>query len=88
MHPLRVSSVQFEHAPGDKEANLARIRYFVAAARKQNVQLIAFPECYITGYFFLRRLTRAACSRNSKGACKSHVISISGRAKQHRRACH
>ncbi len=58
MHPIRVSSVQFEHAPGDKETNLARIRYFVAAARKQNVQLIAFPECCITGYFFLRHLSR------------------------------
>ena len=34
------------------------------------------------------RLIRAACSRDSKGACKGQVISISGRAKPHRWACH
>ena len=58
MQPIRVASVQFEHAPGDKKANLARIKSFVAEAKKEKVQLIAFPECCITGYFFLRHLSR------------------------------
>jgi len=34
------------------------------------------------------RLIRAACSRNSVGACKGKVISIPGRAKPDRWACH
>ena len=58
MQPIRVASVQFEHAPGDKKANLAKIKYFVSEAKKEKVQLIAFPECCITGYFFLRHLSR------------------------------
>ena len=59
MKDIRVASVQFEHAAGDKEANLAKIERFVERAAARQVQLIAFPECCITGYWFLRELTRA-----------------------------
>ncbi len=58
MRNLVVASVQFEHAPGDKAANLAKIRSFVEKAARRDVELIAFPECSITGYWFLRRLSR------------------------------
>ena len=57
MRDIRVAAVQFEHAPGDKRANLDRIRHFVAEAAKQGVEIIAFPECCITGYWFLRHLS-------------------------------
>ncbi len=55
-----VASVQFEHASGDKAANLAKIADFVDRAAGQGVQLIVFPECCITGYWFLHRLSREA----------------------------
>ncbi|OHB73526.1 MAG: acyltransferase [Planctomycetes bacterium RBG_16_55_9] len=58
MKNIRVASVQFEHAAGDKKANLAKIERFVKQAAKQGVELIAFPECCVTGYLFLRKLTR------------------------------
>jgi predicted amidohydrolase len=58
MRDTRVAAVQFEHAAGDKQANLARIRSFVEAAADRNVEIVAFPECCITGYWFLRRLSR------------------------------
>jgi predicted amidohydrolase len=58
MRDLRVAAVQFEHAPGDKQANLERIRHFVAEAAAQGVEIIAFPECCITGYWFLRHLSQ------------------------------
>jgi len=58
MMDIRVASVQFEHAAGDKQANLAKIRAFVEQAASREVQLIAFPECCITGYWFLRDLSR------------------------------
>jgi predicted amidohydrolase len=58
MKNIRVASVQFEHAPGDKEANLAKIRKFVAEAEGKNVEMIAFPECCITGYWHLRHVSR------------------------------
>jgi len=55
---LRVAAVQFQHVPGDKVANLAVIRAFVEHAAEQEVQLICFPECCISGYWHLRHLTR------------------------------
>jgi predicted amidohydrolase len=58
MKRIRTASVQFEHAAGDKRANLAKIEDFVARAAAHGVQLIVFPECCITGYWFLRDLSR------------------------------
>ena len=58
MQCIRVASVQFEHAPSDKPANLAKIRGFAEQAAGQGVNLIAFPECCITGYWHLRHLSR------------------------------
>lgn len=55
---LRIAAVQFQHAPGHKSANLAVIRRFVEQAAAQNVELICFPECCISGYWHLRHLTR------------------------------
>jgi predicted amidohydrolase len=55
---IRVASVQFEHAAGDKDANFRKIRQFAREAAAQRVAILAFPECCITGYWFLRKLTR------------------------------
>lgn len=54
---MRAASVQFEAAAGDKCANLAKVRAFVEQAAAQSVDLVVFPECCITGYWFLRRLS-------------------------------
>ena len=58
MKDTKVASVQFEHAPGDKQANLDKVRRFTAEAAEQGVELLVFPEMCITGYWFLRDLTR------------------------------
>src|SRR5262245_62938881 len=58
MRNIRVAAVQFQHAPGDKNANLATIERFVAAAAAKKVEIIAFPECCISGYWHLRKLSR------------------------------
>ena len=60
MKTMRVASVQFEHAAGDKQANLTKIKRFTKQAAGQGVELIVFPECCITGYLFLRKLSRDA----------------------------
>ena len=60
MNNIRAASVQFNHRPGDKAANLNRIRAFVKDAAAQQVDLIAFPEMCITGYWHVRHLTRDA----------------------------
>jgi predicted amidohydrolase len=54
---LRVASVQFESLPNDKEANFGKMETFVEQAAKQGVRLIVFPECCITGYWFIRNLS-------------------------------
>jgi predicted amidohydrolase len=58
MKNIRVASVQFEHTAGDKRANLGKIKSYVAEAAGQGVELIVFPECCITGYLFMRQLTK------------------------------
>ncbi len=58
MKDLRVAAVQLEHAPGDKDANMAKVRSFTQQAAAQGVELIVFPECCISGYWHLRKLSR------------------------------
>lgn len=58
MNRIRAGAVQFSHAPGDKTFNLERIRYFAHAASTSNVDLLAFPEMCITGYWHVRNLSR------------------------------
>src|SRR3954451_17598016 len=58
MRNIRVAAVQFQHAPGDKAANLATIERFVGEAAAERVEIIAFPECCISGYWHLRKLSR------------------------------
>lgn len=58
MNNIRVAAVQLEHAPGNKRANLDKIVDFVEQAEHQGVEIVTFPECCITGYWFLRHLSR------------------------------
>ncbi len=58
MKNIRVASVQFEHVPSDKKANLDKIENFVRQAAGLGIELIVFPEACITGYLFLRDLSR------------------------------
>jgi len=59
MRNIRVAAVQFQHAPGDKARNLATIERFVQQAAAQHVEIITFPECCISGYWHLRKLSHA-----------------------------
>jgi predicted amidohydrolase len=55
---IRAATVQFTHRPGDKAYNLGVIRQFVADAVAQGVQLVAFPEMCVTGYWHVVGLGR------------------------------
>lgn len=57
---LRAASVQFQHVPGDKEANLATVREWTAQAAAAGAELVIFPEMCLTGYWHLRDLPREA----------------------------
>src|SRR3954470_12159223 len=60
MKNIRAASVQFHHLPGDKTANLGKIKAFVEKAAARAVELIAFPEMCITGYWHVRNLSSEA----------------------------
>lgn len=59
MRRIKAAAVQIEPIAGDKPRNLAKISLFVERASNQGVNLIVFPECCITGYWFLRNRSRA-----------------------------
>jgi predicted amidohydrolase len=85
MKRIRAAAVQFEHADGNKGANLAKIEGFVRHAAAQGVELIVFPECCITGYWFLRDLSRdqlqAVAEPVFEGPSSQALMAL---AKQHR----
>ncbi|HET9777243.1 MAG TPA: nitrilase family protein [Gemmatimonadaceae bacterium] len=58
MRDIRVATVQFQHRPGDKAYNIGRVTHFVAEAAKDGVEIIAFPEMCLTGYWHVRKLPR------------------------------
>jgi predicted amidohydrolase len=60
MRDIRVATVQFQHAPGDKSYNLGRVSHFVAEAARASVEIVAFPEMCLTGYWHVRKLSRDA----------------------------
>ncbi|MFZ4695653.1 MAG: nitrilase family protein [Verrucomicrobiia bacterium] len=57
--PLRVATVQMESLAGDKKANFAKMEVFVRKAARRCAKLLVFPECCITGYWFIRNLSPA-----------------------------
>jgi len=57
MKDVRVAAVQMESAAGDKEGNFRALERLAEQAAKAGAQIVAFPECCLTGYWFLRRLS-------------------------------
>ncbi len=56
---LKGGVVQFNHTPGDKTANLAIVERYAAAAARESVTILAFPEMCLTGYWHARNLDHA-----------------------------
>jgi predicted amidohydrolase len=85
MDPIRAAAVQMESVPLDKAANLDKVERFVAEAARRGVQVIAFPECCITGYWHLRRRTRAELEALAEPALDGpSARRLSGLAREHR----
>jgi predicted amidohydrolase len=59
---LRVASIQLESQPANKQANFEKVERFVASAAAEGAKLVVFPECCLTGYWFIRNLTVAELS--------------------------
>jgi predicted amidohydrolase len=63
MRDVRVASVQLESVPGDKEANFEKVERFTGDAAGRGAAVVVFPECCLTGYWFLRHLTLPELAR-------------------------
>jgi len=75
---LRVAAVQLRSKP-DIHANVARIRQILAECAAQKVQVAAFPECAVSGYFGSYILSLSAeqifaAGREIAAACREHKI--------------
>jgi predicted amidohydrolase len=57
---MRAASVQMESLPGNKESNFAVMDSFAAQAARAGAELVVFPECCVSGYWFIRNLTPEA----------------------------
>jgi predicted amidohydrolase len=81
MRDIRVATVQFQHAPGDKAYNLGRVRHFAMEAARAGAEMIAFPEMCLTGYWHVRKLSREAlralAERVPDGPCTGELLQLS-----------
>jgi predicted amidohydrolase len=80
---LRVAAVQFESKPADKDANFKRIEEFIGMAVLQGVRLVVFPECCITGYWFIRHLSVAELTALAEAIPGPSTERLLGLARQH-----
>ena len=80
MRDIRVATVQFQHAPGDRAYNLERIRHFTAEAVRARAEIVAFPEMCVAGYWHLRKLPRPPGLRS--GPTRTRACSARGGASQ------
>jgi predicted amidohydrolase len=82
---LRTGAVQFESLAGDKDANFGKLERFTREAAAQGVGLVVFPECCITGYWFIRNLSveqlRALAEPIPEGPSTRRLIEL---ARKHR----
>jgi len=57
MRDTRAAAVQMESAPADKPANFGKVERFAEEAARRGALIVVTPECGLTGYWFLRKLT-------------------------------
>jgi predicted amidohydrolase len=55
---MRIGHCQLDSKSGDFEANLAKVVKGVERAEKERVEIVCFPECFLTGYFDKEKPTR------------------------------
>jgi predicted amidohydrolase len=68
-----------ESAPGDRHANLDKISHYTTEAAAQGARLVVFPECAVTGYWFMRNLTGARLAELAEpipGPSTQHLLEL------------
>jgi len=57
---IKIASVQIQHKDGNKIANICKVEHFSRQAARMGIDIAVFPECCLTGYWYLRHLDRTA----------------------------
>lgn len=84
---IRVASVQFWHRASDKQYNLSIMERFIAEAYKENVQILAFPEMCITGYWHVPDLNSLEVRALAEQAdCSQSLEKVTSLAKKYHMA--
>jgi len=85
MEKLKIATVQFENASGDKAYNLVMIERIVSDASASGAEVVCFHECSITGYTFARKLNREEMLDISESIPEGpSVIALIGMAKKYK----
>lgn len=83
MDNLKISTAQFENRSGDKDYNLSVIDLLSEKAASEGSEIIAFHECSITGYTFVRHFTKKQMLNLAElipeGKSVSKLIEIAGK---------
>src|SRR5262245_49532030 len=48
--PMRIGHCQLHSLSGDFDANLAKVVRGLERADRERVEIVSFPECFLTGY--------------------------------------
>jgi len=72
-----------ESVTADKDANFEKIESFMKQAAERSVKLIVFPECCVTGYWFIRNLSpmqlKELAEPVPRGASTQRLMRLSAR---------
>ena len=83
MRNVNAASVQFESVPGGRRENLATVERFAGEAARAGVEILVFPECCISGYWFMRNLSeerlRAIAEPAFTGPSSDVLLELSNR---------
>ena len=82
MTSLRAGTVQFQHRAGDKLYNIETVERFAREAAGQGVQILAFPEMCLTGYWHIGKLDRAGLDLLAEPADGPSVSAVSRLARE------
>lgn len=58
-HLINAAVVQFQHQANNKPYNLAVMQNFIERAAAERINILAFPEMCITGYWHVRKLSES-----------------------------
>src|SRR5262249_45728631 len=80
---MRIGHCQFVSAPGDFDANLDKVVKGMERADREHVEIVCFPECFLTGY----EDTAAAVRKSAFAADSQRMMRLLDRTQRFAATC-